>query len=242
MTIIIDNQDANRRPDAPVPAGLNSSVPLRSDTVQYTGSLFNHAPFLWGQFPNEVAVMFMQLSRQRTWDNLSEFHTSVEFGGHYEEQATEGVTTATGVVERWEQSLGVAVTAGWGPLSATISANLSQGGEHSVTVELYKSISRTIVFDFDKGIEAEAAAWQLEESYILNCWIYVWSKIEGADPSKVTAAMVETARQELESALRENRKPLCRQSSSLPRLISSTNQYTTTSSSPHMSVNSITAK
>lgn len=230
MTIINDNQDPERRPDAPAPTGLNRSVPSRSDTVEYVGPLCHTQPSVWGEFPNEVTVVFRRITRQRTWTNLAQFHTSAQFGGNYDEQATEGVSTATGVVERWEQALGVEVGVEWGPLSAKMSASLSVGGEQSVTVELYHSISRTIHFNFNKGIEAEVAAWQLEENYLLDTWRVIWN-IEGADPSKVSDAMIAAAREELEQALRDGRKPRFR-GGRHPALLVATNQYTLTSFPP----------
>jgi hypothetical protein len=242
MTIIIDNSDPNRRPDAPVPPGLNKSVPAQSDTIEYSGPLFHDAPFAWGEFPNEVAVTFKKIARQRTWTNLAQFHTNPNSGGSYDEQATEGVSTATAIVERWEATLGVEVSAGFGPLSASMSASLSRSGEQSVSVDLYKSISRTIQFNFEKGKEAEIAAWQLDEAFYLRCWIFVW-QIPGADPSKVTAAMIDDAQQQIETALRNGQKPNVPHSYVLPCLASSTNQYTTTSYPPSADgANRITVK
>src|SRR5215207_9546896 len=57
MTVIIDNNDPGRRPDAPSPPGLNRSPPP-SDSVVYQGPLqvSRGSPGWWGEFPNEVYV------------------------------------------------------------------------------------------------------------------------------------------------------------------------------------------
>lgn len=92
MTIINDNQDPERRPDAPVPTGLNRSVPSRSDTVEYVGPLIHTKPSVWGEFPNLVSVVFKRMTRQRTWANLAQSHTSSQFGGNCDDQATHSVS------------------------------------------------------------------------------------------------------------------------------------------------------
>ena len=90
--------------------------------------------------------------------------------------------------------------------------------------------SRTIHFNFHKGMETEIAAWQLEENYLLGTWRFIWD-IEGADPSKVTDAMIAAAREELEQALRDGKKPPFR-GGRHPALLVATNQYTLTSFPP----------
>ncbi|MFZ6743563.1 hypothetical protein ACO0LC_10085 [Undibacterium sp. JH2W] len=226
--IIIDNTDPDRRPDVPVPSGFNKSVQPFSDTVEYTGSFFHGNPWGFGGWPNRVALTFHQISRQRTWAKISQFGAHPNSGGNYTEKVSEGVSTATGVIQRWDQTLGVELSAGFGPLSAKISAGLSIGGEKSVTVELSTLKEKTINFDFDKNVEAEYAAWQLEENYQLTTIDVQWD-IPNGDPSKITQQMIEDAEYLVETGKKRDstNPPFIYGRRTLLNLKSGTRQYET---------------
>lgn len=227
MKIIIDNEHTDRRPDAPVPHNFTDSVPSRSDSIQYFGDVFHGAPYVWGEFPDQVAVSFKRLSRLRTWVNCKQIHIDNRSGGNESITTTEGIAQGETTVNQWEQTLGVKVGVDWGVFSASVSAALTRRNETSVSMTLSKSISKTTEYNFNDG-PAEIAIWQLEEALALERWVVVYN-IPGADPAKVTSEMILNTQAAIEAALREGKKPKCRSSSVLPEITSFSDQYFLTS-------------
>ncbi len=238
MRIIIDNTDPNRRPDAPAPADFNKSVPHRSpDTIRYSGSVVSGKPYVYTNLgPKAVAVTFHQTARDRTWVNVVQFLTTSHSGGSYGQQVSEGVSTTSAILQRWEATLGAEVTVDLEVFSAALSASLSQGGENSVSVELTQVVTTTHSFDFKEGVKAEVAGWQLEETYVEQGWVYVWTNTANGKPGDVTADMIEGERQAIEKALTNKEKPFGTVAYQLPTIVSGSSQFWTTFYPPEAAV------
>ena len=233
MSIIIDNTDPDRCPDVPAPAGLNKSVPHRSpDTIRYSGGVKSGGPYAYTTIgTNLVAVTFHQSSRDRTWVNVAQYHTKPHTGGSFETQVTEGVSTTAAVMQSWDATLGAEATVDLEVFSATLSASFSQGGSQSFSVELSKAVTETQSFDFKEGVEAEVAAWQLEEAFNEKGWVFLWQTAHG-DPAEVTAAMIEDERQVIQKSVENGEQPPLARSFQLPAIIVGTKQFTTSSYPP----------
>ncbi len=100
-------------------------------------------------------------SSVRGWAKWEQIYSGRNTGGEgkYSQSHTIGVTNTESETKTFEKSMGLSVSVGYGPVSATLSVEYKESVSNTVSIELSESTTTTV--EYDLPADSYTQIWQL---------------------------------------------------------------------------------